>query len=50
MVDLTELKQKQYYKGRKITAAFNVVDLFSNLLISTLVKDQTSSTVIENTF
>jgi hypothetical protein len=47
MVDFLVFKQEQTFKGRKIAAAFNVVDLYSNLFISYPVKDQTSTTVID---
>jgi hypothetical protein len=45
-VDFMVFKQDQYFRGRKIVAAFNILDLFSNLLISIPVKDQRSETVI----
>jgi hypothetical protein len=47
MVDFMVFKQEQTFKGRKMTAAFNIMDLFSNLLISHPVKDQQHHTVIE---
>ena len=47
MVDFMVFKQEQTFKGRKMTAAFNIMDLFSNLLISIPVKDQQHTTVIE---
>ena len=47
MLDFMVFKQEQFFNGRKIAAAFNIVDLFSNLLISIPVKDQQASTVIE---
>lgn len=46
-IDFMVFKQEQTFKGRKITAAFNVVDLYSSLFMSYPVKDQTSSTVID---
>ena len=46
MVDFMVFKQEQTFKGKKMTAAFNIMDLFSNLLISYPTKDQQSDTVI----
>jgi len=46
MIDFMVFKQEQTFKGRKVAAAFNIVDLFSNLFISIPVANQTSSTVI----
>jgi len=47
MVDFMVFKQEQTFNGRKVAAAFNIVDLFSNLFISIPVKDQTTATVID---
>ena len=48
MIDFMVFKQDQYFRGRKIVAAFNIMDLFSNLLISVPVKDQKAETVINS--
>jgi hypothetical protein len=47
MIDFMVFKQQQTFNGRKVAAAFNIVDLFSNLFISIPVKNQTSKTVID---
>jgi hypothetical protein len=47
MVDHMIFKQGQTFNGRKVVAAFNIMDLFSNLLISVPVKDLTAKTTIE---
>ena len=47
MVDFMVFKQEQTFKGRKMTAAFNIMDLYSGLLISIPVKNQVHTTVIE---
>ena len=46
MIDHMVFERGQTYQGRKIAAAFNIMDLFSNVLFSYLVKDQTHKTVI----
>jgi len=46
MIDFMVFKKELTFKGRKITAAFNIMDLYSNLLISYLVPNQTAKTVI----
>jgi hypothetical protein len=46
MIDFMVFKQEQTFNGRKVAAAFNIMDLFSNLLISIPVKNQTSEVVI----
>jgi hypothetical protein len=40
-------KKEQYWKGKKIEAALNITDLYSSLLISFLVPDQTHQTTIK---
>ena len=47
MIDFMVFKQEQTFNGRKIAAAFNIVDLYSNLFISIPVKNQKAQTVIE---
>ena len=47
MIDFMVFKQEQTFKGRKVVASFNVMDLFSNIFISIPVKDQKAATVIE---
>jgi hypothetical protein len=34
MIDFMVFKKELTFKGRKISAAFNIMDLYSNLLIS----------------
>ncbi len=46
MIDFMVFKKELTFKGRKISAAFNIMDLYSNLLISYLVPNQTGKTVI----
>ena len=47
MIDFMVFQREQTFNGRKVAAAFNVVDLFSNLFISIPVKNQKAPTVIE---
>jgi len=47
MIDFMVFKQEQTFQGRKVAAAFNKLDLYSNILISIPVKDQTADTVIQ---
>jgi len=42
-----EFKGGQTFEGKKVDACFNMMDLYSNFLISYLVKDQTAKTVID---
>ena len=46
MIDFMVFKKELTFKGRKISAAFNIMDLYSNLLISYLVPNQTAKTII----
>jgi len=46
MIDFMVFETNQTYQGKKVAAAFNIIDLFSNLLISCLCPDQTHKTVI----
>ena len=46
-VDFMEFKGGQTFEGKKVDACFNIMDLYSNFLISYLVKDQTAKTVID---
>jgi len=45
-IDFMVFEQNQTYFGKKVTAAFNILDLYSNLFISFLCPDQTHKTVI----
>ena len=47
MIDHMVFERGQTYQNRRISAAFNVMDLFSNMLFSYLVKDQTHKSVIK---
>ena len=46
-MDHMVFKKDLYWKGKKIEAALNIVDLYSNLLISFLVPDQKATTTIK---
>ena len=46
MIDFMVFKQDQVYKRKHIAAAFNIMDLFSNLFVTYAVSDQTAKTVI----
>lgn len=46
-MDFMVYKKEQYHKGRKIEASLNIVDLYSNLLISYLTPNQDHKTVIK---
>ena len=46
MIDFMVFEANQTFEGKKVAAAFNIIDLFSNLLISCLCPDQTHKTVI----
>jgi len=45
-MDFMVFKEGQTFNGKKVTASLNIIDLYSNFLISHLVPDQTSKTVI----
>jgi hypothetical protein len=46
-MDYVVWKQETTHKGRKLAAALNIVDLYSNLLISHLTPDQSAETTIK---
>jgi len=46
-VDFMDFKEGQTYNGKKVVSCFNIMDLYSGFLISYLVKDHTSKTVID---
>ena len=46
MIDFMVFEQNQTYFGKKVAASFNILDLYSNLLISYLCPNQTHQTVI----
>ncbi|HEY7535178.1 MAG TPA: transposase family protein [Thermodesulfobacteriota bacterium] len=46
-VDFMVFEKDQTHEGKKIAACFNILDLYSGYVISHLVKDQTSRTVID---
>jgi hypothetical protein len=45
MIDVIIFKKELKFKGRKISAAFNIMDVYSNLLISYLVPNQTEAVI-----
>ena len=46
-MDYVVWKQETTHKGKKLAAALNIVDLYSNLLISHLTPDQSAETTIK---
>jgi hypothetical protein len=46
MIDFMVFKKELTFKGRNISAAFNIMGLYSSFLISYLVPNQTAKTVI----